>query len=116
MNAQALDRLLALLNSGAGTAVYNVDSSLAEVEDLLSYCNDILCTGTHAHAYCSAHGVLTCCENKALRLRHPAVRSCIWTLLCILLVASLPCFAAVGHMPACLPPEFGTTYNGCTYS
>ena len=42
---QALDHLLTLLGSGSSTAIYNVDSCLAEVEDLLSYCNDILSTG-----------------------------------------------------------------------
>ena len=77
MHAQALDRLLALLNSGAGTAVYNVDSSLAEVEDLLSYCNDILCTGTlplmpadqpmlHAHAASTK----CCTQGNLLAMKH----------------------------------------------
>ncbi|KAK9820557.1 hypothetical protein WJX72_011634 [[Myrmecia] bisecta] len=42
---QVLDRLLSSLDTGTSTAAYNVDSSLADVEDLLSYCNDILCTG-----------------------------------------------------------------------
>ncbi len=42
---QVLDHLLTLLGGGSSTAIYNVDSCLAEVEDLLSYCNDILCTG-----------------------------------------------------------------------
>ena len=42
---QVLDQLLTLLGSGSATATYNVDSCLAEVEDLLSYCNDILSTG-----------------------------------------------------------------------
>lgn len=45
---QSLDNLLPSLGSGTTTATYNVDSCLAEVEDLLSYCNDILCTGTAA--------------------------------------------------------------------
>lgn len=45
---QVLDHLLTLLGSGSATATYNVDSCLAEVEDLLSYCNDILSTGAQA--------------------------------------------------------------------
>jgi len=40
-----LDDLLSLLGGGSSTAIYNVDSCLAEVEDLLSYCNDILSAG-----------------------------------------------------------------------
>ena len=43
---QVMNHLLTLLGGGSSTAVYNVDSCLAEVEDLLSYCNDILSTGT----------------------------------------------------------------------
>ena len=42
---QVLDDLLSLLGGGSSTAIYNVDSCLAEVEDLLSYCNDILSAG-----------------------------------------------------------------------
>ena len=45
--AQVLDRLLTLLGTASATATYNVDSCLAEVEDLLSYCNDILSTGVY---------------------------------------------------------------------
>ena len=45
---QSLNHLLPSLGSGTTTATYNVDSCLAEVEDLLSYCNDILCTGIAA--------------------------------------------------------------------
>ena len=48
---QSLDNLLPSLASGTTTAVYNVDSCLAEMEDLLSYCNDILCTGSSQCIY-----------------------------------------------------------------
>ncbi|KAA6427346.1 MAG: hypothetical protein FRX49_02011, partial [Trebouxia sp. A1-2] len=47
---QVLDDLLALLGGGSSTAIYNVDSCLAEVEDLLSYCNDILSAGANGLA------------------------------------------------------------------
>ena len=62
---QVLDRLLTLLGSGSTTATYNVDSCLAEVEDLLSYCNDILSTGDRqtCSTYCNAkeqHGMQPC--------------------------------------------------------
>jgi hypothetical protein len=40
---QNLDRTLSSL--GASSAALTVDSCLADIEDLLSYCNDILCTG-----------------------------------------------------------------------
>ena len=54
---QVLDDLLLLLGGGSSTAIYNVDSCLAEVEDLLSYCNDILSAGKPAcpcllHTFC----------------------------------------------------------------
>ncbi|DBA96507.1 hypothetical protein WJX77_007106 [Trebouxia sp. C0004] len=47
---QVLDDLLSLLGGGSSTAIYNVDSCLAEVEDLLSYCNDILSAGANGLA------------------------------------------------------------------
>ncbi len=43
---QALDRQLSTLEAGTATAAFSLESLLAEVEDLLSYCNDILGTGT----------------------------------------------------------------------
>lgn len=45
---QALDRQLSSLEAGTATAAFSLESLLAEVEDLLSYCNDILGTGTPA--------------------------------------------------------------------
>ncbi|BDA41766.1 probable protein CLEC16A homolog at N-terminal half [Coccomyxa sp. Obi] len=42
---QALDRQLSSLDAGTSAAAFNMENVLAEVEDLLSYCNDILCTG-----------------------------------------------------------------------
>jgi len=42
---QALDRQLSSLEAGTATAAFSLESLLAEVEDLLSYCNDILGTG-----------------------------------------------------------------------
>ena len=43
--AQRLDTALAALEEGDMTAENAMESALAEVEDLISYCNDILCTG-----------------------------------------------------------------------
>lgn len=45
VSQQALHRMLDSLQQGTGFLVAKVDSCLAEVEDLLSYSNDILCTG-----------------------------------------------------------------------
>ena len=42
---QVLDRMLGQMDAAAPGSVHSVDSCLAEVEDLLSYCNDILGTG-----------------------------------------------------------------------
>lgn len=42
---QALDRQLSSLDAGTTAAAFSMENVLAEVEDLLSYCNDILCTG-----------------------------------------------------------------------
>jgi hypothetical protein len=42
---QALDRQLSSLEAGTSAAAFSLENVLAEVEDLLSYCNDILCTG-----------------------------------------------------------------------
>ncbi|KAK9825468.1 hypothetical protein WJX81_005951 [Elliptochloris bilobata] len=42
---QALDRQLSSLEAGTSAAAFSLESLLAEVEDLLSYCNDILGTG-----------------------------------------------------------------------
>ncbi len=44
--AQLLDRQLSSLEAGTSAAAFNLENVLAEVEDLLSYCNDILCTGS----------------------------------------------------------------------
>ena len=58
---QMLDRMLGQMDAAAPGSVHSVDSCLAEVEDLLSYCNDILGTGdtlagmqTAAAMHCSA--------------------------------------------------------------
>ena len=42
---QALDRQLPKLEEGSSAAAFSMENVLAEGEDLLSYCNDILCTG-----------------------------------------------------------------------
>ena len=43
--AQKLDAALAASEEGDANAENAMESALAEVEDLISYCNDILCTG-----------------------------------------------------------------------
>ena len=43
---QALDKQLPKLEEGSSAAAFSMENVLAEVEDLLSYCNDILCTGS----------------------------------------------------------------------
>ena len=58
---QALDRMLDSLQQGTGFLVAKVDSCLAEVEDLLSYTNDILCTGAHVNClYCVLFFIVLC--------------------------------------------------------
>ena len=42
---QRLDAALAASEEGDANAENAMESALAEVEDLISYCNDILCTG-----------------------------------------------------------------------
>ena len=42
---QRLDGALASVQEGRSTAEHPVEAALAEVEDLLSYCNDIIGTG-----------------------------------------------------------------------
>ncbi len=42
---QALDKQLPKLDVGSSASAFSMENVLAEVEDLLSYCNDILCTG-----------------------------------------------------------------------
>lgn len=44
---QTLDRKLSTLEAGTSQAAYGVDSAVADVEDLLSYANDVLNTGWH---------------------------------------------------------------------
>ncbi len=46
MALQALDKQLPKLDEGSSASAFSMENVLAEVEDLLSYCNDILCTGT----------------------------------------------------------------------
>ena len=43
---QELDELLLELDITSATAAYGIDSCLAEIEDMLSYCNDILSSGS----------------------------------------------------------------------
>ena len=43
--SQRLDAALAASEEGDANAENAMESALAEVEDLISYCNDILCTG-----------------------------------------------------------------------
>jgi hypothetical protein len=38
------------LEEGSSAAAFSMENVLAEVEDLLSYCNDILCTGSSLHS------------------------------------------------------------------
>lgn len=45
MLLQALDKQLPKLEEGSSASAFSMENILAEVEDLLSYCNDILCTG-----------------------------------------------------------------------
>ena len=45
VNMQELDELLLELDITSATAAYGIDSCLAEIEDMLSYCNDILSSG-----------------------------------------------------------------------
>lgn len=40
-----LDRKLSSLEAGTSAAAYSVESRLGDIEDLLSYSNDLLCTG-----------------------------------------------------------------------
>lgn len=42
---QLLDRSLSSLEAGTSKAAYSVETKLGNVEDLLSYSSDILCTG-----------------------------------------------------------------------
>ena len=59
-----------MLGGSSPTAIYNVDSCLAEVEDLLSYCNDILCTGDTAwHIASLGH------HTPAVKL--PSMQQCV---------------------------------------
>ena len=47
---QALDRQLSVLGaSTSSSAAASLDSCLGEVEDLLTYCDDILATGVRLH-------------------------------------------------------------------
>ena len=45
LRSQKLDAALAASEEGDANAENAMESALAEVEDLISYCNDILCTG-----------------------------------------------------------------------
>ena len=42
---QTLDRKLSVLEAGTSQAAFSVESDLADIEDLLSYANDVLNTG-----------------------------------------------------------------------
>ena len=42
---QTLDRKLSVLEAGTSQAACSVESELADIEDLLSYANDVLNTG-----------------------------------------------------------------------
>ena len=48
MLLQTLDGALAALEAGTGQVEHHVEAALAEVEDLISYCNDIMDTGADA--------------------------------------------------------------------
>ncbi len=45
--AKALEQQLASVQEGRTTAEHPVEAILAEIEDLLSYCNDIVANGEH---------------------------------------------------------------------
>ena len=47
-----MDRRLSSLEAGTSNAAYSVETDLADIEDMLSYCNDILCTGVRP-SHCS---------------------------------------------------------------
>jgi hypothetical protein len=49
---QRLDGALASVREGRSTAEHPVEAALAEVEDLLLYCNDIIGTGARLHSMC----------------------------------------------------------------
>jgi hypothetical protein len=51
---QALDKALAALQGGSPSAAREVEALLAEVEALLSYWNDILCTSEPLTCCCQA--------------------------------------------------------------
>lgn len=46
IHPQKLDSALGALEAGTGEAEHHVEAVLAEIEDLMSYCNDIMDTGT----------------------------------------------------------------------
>lgn len=46
--------MLSGLEAGTSSATYQVDTALADIEDMLSYCNDILLTG------------VSCCSRPTL--------------------------------------------------
>lgn len=46
IHLQKLDTALGALEAGTGEAEHHVEAVLAEIEDLMSYCNDIMDTGT----------------------------------------------------------------------
>ena len=86
---QALDRQLSSLEAGTAAAAFSLESLLAEVEDLLSYCNDILGTGTPANPHLCmcfhSGGVVHSCM-----LRNVAMTPGHWH-------ARQPCFS---HVPS----------------
>ena len=63
---QLLDRQLPSLDAGTAAAAFALENVLAEVEDLLSYCNDILCTG--AGCGCLAqHSMHACMQGREMQ-------------------------------------------------
>ena len=46
-SVQALDRKLSVLEAGTAQAANSLESDLCAIEDLLSYTNDVLHTGSH---------------------------------------------------------------------
>lgn len=81
--AQVLDHLLTLLGSASATATYNVDSCLAEVEDLLSYCNDILSTGDHHGAQVTVSRKGTVQATEQLSVLWAAVKPLLAFVTCV---------------------------------
>jgi hypothetical protein len=63
---QRLDTALASVQEGRSTAEHPVEAALAEVEDLLSYCNDIIGTGVCLDPTCAQTDTWHLCAAQTL--------------------------------------------------